>query len=258
MTIAVTRRVSPRLAACELEFLPRVAINVAKASAQHRKYERTLESLGARVVSLPTLDDQPDCVFVEDPALVLDEIAIITRMGAPARRGESESLAKALAEYRPLAHLREPATLDGGDVVRIGKTLYVGRSRRTNQEGIRHLAEIAGPLGYRVIPIDVNGCLHLKSACCAISDDAVLCQRAWISNGIAAGALGDIKILDVAAEEPGAADVLRIGDTILMPAAFPRTRGILENAGYRVEIIDVSELMKAEAGVTCMSLLFEA
>jgi dimethylargininase len=257
MLTAVTRRVSPRLAACELEFLPRIPIDVAKASAQHRNYELTLESLGARVVSLPALDDQPDCVFVEDPALVLDEIAVITRMGAPARRSESESLAKALAEFRPLAHMREPATLDGGDVVRIGRTLYVGRSRRTNQEGVRQLAEITQRFGYRVVPIEVTGCLHLKSACCAISDDAVLCQRAWINNGIDAGALGDMKILNVATEEPGAADVLRIGGTILMPATFPRTRAILENAGYRVETIDVSELMKAEAGVTCMSLLFE-
>jgi dimethylargininase len=253
MLTALTRGVSPSLASCELEFLPRVVIDVEKAVAQHRKYELKLEALGARVVSLPTLDDQPDCVFVEDPAIVLDEIAVITRMGAIARRGETESLAKALAEYRPLEHLRGPATLDGGDVVKIGRRLYVGRSRRTNEEGVRQLEEIAGPLGYRVVPVEVGACLHLKSACCAISEEAVLCQREWIG----ASALGGLRIVEVAAEEPGAADVLRIGDTILMPAAFPRTRKLLEKAGYRVDVIDVSELRKAEAGVTCMSLLFE-
>jgi dimethylargininase len=254
MLTAVTRRVSPSLAACELEFLPRIAIDVEKATAQHRQYEEKLESLGAHVVSLPTLDRQPDCVFVEDPALMLDEIGVITRMGAPARRSESESLAKVVAGYRRLAYLREPATLDGGDVVRIGRTLYVGCSRRTNREGVRQLEEIVRPLGYRVTPVEVRACLHLKSACCAISDGTVLCRRNWIDTN----AVGDLRIIDVANEEPGAADVLRINGTILMPASFPRTRTILERAGYRVDEIDVSELMKAEAGVTCMSLLFDA
>jgi len=251
MLTVLTRRVSPRLTSCELEFLPRVAINVEKAAAQHRQYERKLESLGARVISLPALDDQPDCVFVEDPALVFDEIAVITRMGVAARRGESESLAEALAPYRTLARMREPATLDGGDVVRIGKRLYVGRSRRTNDEGVAQLREIVAPHGYRVIPVGVRGCLHLKSACCAVDDGVVLCNRKWID----AEALGEVRIIDVAEEEPGAADVLRIGEVILMPDAFPRTRKVLEKFGYRVETIDVSEIMKAEAGVTCMSLL---
>jgi len=253
MLIALTRRVSPRIAACELTFLPRVAIHFAKAAAQHRQYERKLETLGALVVSLPALDDQPDCVFVEDPALVLDEIAVIARMGAEARRGESESLAEALAKYRPLVHIREPATLDGGDVVRIARTLYVGRSRRTNDEGVRQLHELIAPHGYRVIPVEVRECLHLKSAFCAISEDAVLCNRQWID----VEPIG-LEIIEFAAEEPGAADVLRIGETILMPEAFPRTREILEKRGYRVETVDVSELAKAEAGVTCMSLVFDA
>jgi dimethylargininase len=254
MLTAVTRQVSPSLARCELEFLPRMAIDVKKAAAQHRQYELKLQILGARVVSLPTLDDQPDCVFVEDPAIVLDEVAVITRMGAFAWRGESESLALALAEYRPLAHLREPATLDGGDVVRIGRTLCVGRSRRTNEEGVCQLEEITRRLGYRVVPVEVGACLHLKSACCAISEEAVLCHREWMDTS----ALGDVRIIDVTTEEPDAADVLRIGNTILMPSAFPRTRKILEKAGYRVDVIDVSELRKAEAGVTCMSLVFDA
>lgn len=254
MLTAVTRRVSPSLAACELEFLPRVAIDAEKAAAQHRQYETKLEALGARVVSLPTLHEHPDCVFVEDPAIVLDEIAVITRMGAVARRGESKSLAQALAKYRPLAHLREPATLDGGDVVTLGRTLYVGHSRRTNEEGIRQLAEIVQPLGYRVVSVKVGACLHLKSACSALSEEAVLCNREWIDTG----AFGYLRMIDVATEEPSAGDVLRIGDTILMPSAFPQTREILENAGYRVDVVDVSELRKAEAGVTCMSLVFDA
>jgi len=254
MLTAITRRVNPLLAACELEFHPRVAIDAALAAEQHRRYELTLESLGVRVVSLPTLPDQPDCVFVEDPALVLDEVVVITRMGATARRGESSSLAAALTQYRSVVYMSEPATLDGGDVVRIGKTLYVGQSRRTNAEGARQLEHFVAPFGYRVIRVPVTGCLHLKSACCSVGDDALLANRAWFD----VDAFSGCQILDVPDDEPGAADVLRIKGVVLVPASFPRTRQLLESAGHRVRDVDVSELQKAEAGVTCMSLVFEA
>jgi dimethylargininase len=249
---AITRKVSPNLAACQLEYLRREPIDVARAEAQHRDYEAALARLGARVVSLPAEPDLPDCVFVEDPALVLDEIAIITRMGTESRRGESESLAAALARFRPLARMHEPATLEGGDVVRMGKTLYVGLSRRSNAEGARQLAEIVEPHGYHVVAIAVTGCLHLKSACCAVSDDTVLANRALFD----ASAL-HCKVIDAPAEEPGAADVLCIGGAVLMPASFPRTARLLEQSGIAVQPLDVSELQKAEAGVTCMSLVFE-
>jgi dimethylargininase len=254
MLTAITRKVSPNFASCQLEFLKRVDIDVAKAAAQHRDYEACLESLGARVFSLPALPEYPDCVFVEDPALVLDEIAIATRMGAGSRRGETDSLAAALAQFRPIAKLREPATLEGGDVVRMGKILYVGLSRRTNAEGIRQLAEIVEPLGYRVNPVGVTGCLHLKSACCAISDDTVLINPDLFD----VTAIRGCKTLHVPLEEPWAADALRIGATILIPASYPHTSRLLEASGFHVRAIDVSELMKAEAGVTCMSLVFDS
>jgi dimethylargininase len=254
MLLAITRQVSRRFASCQLEFQVRQEIDVAKARAQHRDYEQALRNLGVHVVSLPALEDQPDCVFVEDPAVVLDEVAVIAWMGSPARRGESATLAEALGAYRPLARMTEPATLDGGDVVRIGKTLYVGLSRRTNAEGCRQLAEIAGSFGYRVVPVSVTGCLHLKSACCYIGDNTVVVNRRWFH----AEAFMGYRMMDVPREEPAAADVLRIGDTVLIPASFPRTQGVLERAGFRTLSIDVSELQKAEAGVTCMSLIFEA
>ncbi len=253
MLTAITRKVSPGFASCQLEYLKREPIDVARAEEQHRNYEAALERLGVRVVSLPTEPDLPDCVFVEDPALVLDEIAIVTQMGAESRRGESESLAAALAGFRPVVRMREPATLEGGDVVRMGKTLYVGLSRRTNAEGARQVAEILRPYGYRVVPVQVTGCLHMKSACCAVSDDTVLANRALFD----ASAL-HCKVIDVPTEEPGAADVLRIGGTVLIPASFPRTARLLKKSGFAVQPLDVSELQKAEAGVTCMSLVFEA
>lgn len=252
MLTALTRKVSPSFASCQLEYLQREPIDVGRAEAQHRNYEAALERLGARVISLPAEPELPDCVFVEDPALVLDEIAVITRMGAESRRQESESLAAALARFRALVRMSAPATLEGGDVVRMGKMLYVGLSRRTNAEGARQLAAIVEPYGYRVLPVTVTGCLHLKSACCAVSDDTVLANR-----GLFDASAFDCKLIDVPAEEPGAADVLRIGGTVLIPASFPGTARLLEESGFTVQPLDVSELQKAEAGVTCMSLVFE-
>jgi len=181
-------------------------------------------------------------VFVEDPAVVIDEVAVIARMGAESRRRESESLAAALAEFRPIEWLREPATLEGGDVLRIGKTLYVGISRRTNREGAVQLAELLDEFGYRVVPVQVRGCLHLKSACSYLGDHLVLANRQWID----AAAFRDFEIVDVAREEPAAGNVLKIGQTLVMAASFPRTREILRD--FDVRTIDVSELQKAEAG----------
>jgi dimethylargininase len=251
MLRALTREVSPAIANCELEFLDRQPIDLALAEAQHRQYLACLAELGVSVETLPAAPDLPDSVFVEDPAIVLDEIAVITRMGAPSRRGEHETLRRTLAKYRELRCIEEPGTLEGGDVMRIGKTLYVGYSRRTNVAGIQQLAAIVHPLGYFVVPVEVRGCLHLKSACCFIGDDTVLANRAWMDPD----ALCGLRILDV--EELRGANALRIGDTVLMPAAFPCTSEMLERSGFRVRTVDNSELLKAEAGVTCTSLIFE-
>ncbi|SRR5579883_321484 len=251
MPAALTRSVSPNLAQCELEFLARCPVDAAKACRQHRNYESALESLGLRVISLPAEPDLPDSVFVEDPAIVLDEVAIICRMGAVSRRPEAESIARALEPFRPLRYIREPATIEGGDVMRIGKSLYVGQSRRTNREGVRQLTELIAEFGYRVVPVPVSGSLHLKSACCPLGDGAVLANREWID----ASALHGLEVIGVA--EPASANVLRLGDAILMPSSFPGTREILESRGFRIVTVDISELQKAEAGVTCSSLIVE-
>jgi dimethylargininase len=259
MLTAITRAVSPTLSDCQLEHLDRQPIDVQRASAQHRAYEACLRELGVRVISLPAASQCPDGVFVEDPALVLDELAIVTRMGAEARRAESETLAEAVTRFRPVKRLIEPATLEGGDVMRIGRTLFVGRSRRTNAAGIEQLAGIVAPFGYRVVAVDVTGCLHLKSACCYLGGDRILANREWIDpKGLVCLTQADFSIIDVPADEPRGANVLRIGDTVLIPAAFPQTAGVLSAAGFQPRLVDTSELLKAEAGVTCMSLLFDA
>jgi len=258
MFTAITRKVSPALAACELEFLPRTAIDLELANAQHATYESYLRECGARVISLPAEPALPDSVFVEDPAVVLDEIAIITRTGAVSRRAEAESLAAALAPFRKLDRIEAPGTLEGGDVLRPlpgqgARTLYVGLSSRTNAEGIRQFAALLQPFGYTVIPVPVLGCLHLKSAASALDSETFLVNRAWINMA----PFRDVRLIEVDPQEPWAANVLSLGGTVLMPAGFDRTRATLEQRGYRTRTLDISELRKAEAGVSCMSLRFE-
>lgn len=249
---AIVREVSVSINDCELSFHPRQPIDVSKATAQHRAYQDCLVSLGVRIVSLPAEPELPDAVFIEDPAVVVDEVALISNMGAPSRRPETSSLASVLAGYRPLTFLAEPATLDGGDILRIGRTVFAGLSRRTNREGIDQLRDLLGAHGYEVQPIEVRGCLHLKSACSFIGNDTVLVNRSWID----AKRLAGFELLDVPKEEPSAANALLLNDVVILPASFPRTRALLEERGFRVRVVDISALQKAEAGVTCSSLIF--
>jgi len=254
MLIALTRGVTPAIANCEISFVTRQPIDVAQAERQHREYERVLESLGARVISLPAEPDLPDSVFVEDPAIVLDEIAVIFPLGSESRRPEAESLARALSSYRKLARIELPATLEGGDVLRIGRKLYVGHTRRTNAAGIRRLSEVLAPYQYEVVAVEVSGCLHLKSAVTYLGENTLLANRTWFESRLLAG----YNWIDVAPDEAHAANALAVGEAVVFPAAFPRTRERVEQRGFRVIPVDISELQKAEAGLTCSSLLFEA
>ncbi|HEY4086400.1 MAG TPA: arginine deiminase family protein [Bryobacteraceae bacterium] len=253
MLIAITREVSVSLAQCELTWLDREPIDIEKARAEHRAYEQCLRDLGVRVISLPALDEYPDAVFVEDPAIVLDEVAMITTMGAASRRGERESLAAAVGHYKPVIRMQDPARLEGGDVMRVGRRLYAGLSGRTDAAGVAQLGELLGPYGYQAYGVELHGCLHLKSACCALDDDTVLLNRDWVDTSL----FGDYRLIDVAASEPGAANALAIGNTVVMPDAYPATAEILRREGFTVRALAMTELMKAESGVTCSSLLFE-
>jgi dimethylargininase len=252
MLMAVTREVSSSINECELSFHARVPIDVRKAITQHKAYQDCLAELGARIVSLPTEPELPDAVFVEDTAAVLDEIAIIANMGAISRRPEVTSVAETLGCYRPLKFLKEPATLDGGDVLRVGRTIFVGLSRRTNSEAMEQLCQLVDNYDYCVKPIEVSGCLHLKSACSYIGNNTILLHRPWTD----AKRLGGFELLEVAEDEPAAANALLFSDVVIMLASFPKTRSVLEDRGFRVRTVDISELQKAEAGVTCCSLIF--
>lgn len=252
--IAITCGVARSIARCELTFLARSAIDHARAAAQHEQYCDRLEQLGLTVVRLPADEAFPDGCFVEDTAVVLVEVAIVTTLGAVSRRGETPAIETALANYRHIERLSPPATLEGGDVLVIGKRIFVGRTTRTNDQGIAALGRIAGPHGYAVTPVDVPGCLHLKSAVTALDDDTLLVSRTLLEAGGLA-ALSALRVIEVDAREPGAANVLRVRGQIWAHAGFPHTLERLARAGFAVTPIDIGELVKAEAALTCLSLL---
>ena len=254
MLIAVTRAVSPTLAECELTHLPRDPIDVAKAITEHERYEAALRSLGARVVRAPEEPTLPDAVFVEDTALVLDEVAIITRPGAPSRRPEIESMASVLSAYRSVQRIQPPGMLDGGDVLQVGRTIHVGLSSRTNRDGIAQLGTLLSDWGYEVIPVPVKGCLHLKSAVTQVADNLLLMNDRWASPEC----FTSMEVVIVAPQEPDAANALLIGGTVIYPTHHPETARRLERAGVRLEAVPCGELAKAEGGVTCCSVVFEA
>jgi dimethylargininase len=250
--IALTRDVSPTLRDCELTHLAREPIDLDRARAQHRAYERALAALGCRVERLPVAPDLPDAVFVEDTAVVFDELAVITRPGAASRRSETSSMAVALSAYRRLATMTAPGTLDGGDVLRLGHQVFVGRSSRSNDAGVEALRRAIQPLGYSLTGVDLDGCLHLKSAATEVGPATLLVNPAFLESR----ALGATRVIEVDPDEPMAANGLWVGDALLYASAFPRTRRRLERCGIEVVAVDVSELAKAEGAVTCCSVVF--
>lgn len=250
--VALTRAVPPSINDCQLTHLVREAIDIDVARAQHAAYEDVLRRLGCRVERIEALPEMPDSVFVEDTAIVVDELAIVTRPGAPSRRGEVASMAKALARYRDdVVAVTGPAMIDGGDVLRVGRCIFVGRSSRTNDAAIGQLGALVRPHGYEVFAVDVRGALHLKSAVTQVGVSQLLINRSWIDEA----AFREYTLIDVDADEPGAANALLVGDTVVFPEAFPRTRSRLERAGIRVVTVDAGELAKAEGALTCCSVL---
>lgn len=254
MLTAITRAVSSALVNCELSFVERKPIDMDKAKAQHHAYEALLGKLGAKVISLPEEKDLPDSMFVEDPAIVLDELAILCPLGTETRRKEAPSIAAALEKYRKLARVKLPGTLEGGDVLRVGKKIFVGLTRRSNPEGIRQLAVIVSAHGYELTAVPVTGCLHLKSAVTFLGNNTLLGNRGWFDWRRLEG----FGWVDVHPSEAHAGNALQIGASVMFPASFPRTAAIIKEKGFRLESIDISELQKAESGLTCSSLLFEA
>ena len=254
---AFTRAVSPRLADCQLTHLQRTPIDSGEAALQHHAYEEALRRAGFDIVRLPELRDDPDAVFVEDTALILGAHAVITRPGAASRIGETDSTARGLADHFEL-HRITTGHVDGGDVMRIDKTLYVGLSTRTDAAGIDALRQLAKPLGYEVVKADLRDCLHLKTGVTfAGADGSGAPTLLYNSRCVDPVQFADAEPLPIDETEPAAANCLRAGKSLILPAGNPRTAERLRNRGFDVVEVDVSELQKAEAGVTCMSLISE-
>lgn len=249
--IALTRAISPRIIDCELTHLEREPIDVERARVEHAAYERTLAALGCEVRRVSPADDLPDSVFIEDTAVVLDELAVITRPGAESRRAEVGAIAGVLEQLRPIATIRAPGTLDGGDVMHVGRTLYIGVGRRTNEAGVEQLRAAVAPHGYEVRAVQFTGALHLKTAATFIGDGQLLVNPDWIDARVFDG----LRAVSVDSREPFAANALLVGERVIHGAQFPATRRILERAGCAIVPVPASELAKAEGGVTCCSLL---
>jgi len=252
--MALTREISSAFERCELTHRPRVPIDLARARAQHDAYEWALVELGCTVRRIDSGPDMPDAVFVEDTAVVFREGGVIARPGAPSRRAETPAVMAALARFGlPLHDVIEPATLDGGDVLVIGRRVFIGSSARTNAAAIDQMRRLLEPLGYGVRAVPVQGCLHLKSAATAVSSTTLLVNRTWVP----AEAFEGLTLVDVDPDEPHAANALLVGEVVVYPAAFPRTRARLEDRRLRLRTVEVDELAKAEGGVTCCSVIFE-
>ena len=206
--IAMTRDVSPSLTDAEVTHMERTPISYERAVAQHEAYRALLASLGCEVISLPGDPAHPDCVFIEDTAIVLDDVAVITRPGAESRRAETTVVAEALANHRPLVRIEAPATIDGGDVLVAGQRVYVGLSSRTNEAALDQLARLTGR---EVIGVRVDGALHLKTAITRVSDDTLLVNPKWVDPAAFAG----WKLIETDPDEPFGANAVLLRDVLI-------------------------------------------
>ena len=253
MTIAVTRQISPRFNECEITHIERTPIDLDIARAQHDAYVHLLAGLGCQVIELPEEPDLPDSVFVEDTAFILPEVAVITRPGADSRKPETETIVPALAPYRPLLHVAHPATVDGGDVLVAGKNIFIGLSTRSNRNAVDQLNSLLDDYGYKVWGVEMKDCLHLKTAVTRVDDATLLINKNWVD----ASNFPGFDLIEVDASEPFAANCLPVRGKIIYPTTFPKTRKRLEDKGFVIAAIDLSELAKAEGAVTCCSLIVE-
>ena len=253
MISALIRRPSCQMEGGERTHLGRAAIDPDLARQQHEAYAAALEAASLRVVVLEADDGLADCAFVEDMAVILPEVSVLLRPGAASRRGEQAAVAAALPDDRSVLTL--PAgRMDGGDVLVVGRTVFVGQSTRTDADGLAALAVLLRPFGYRIEGVPVPGALHLKTAVTALNEEALLLNPDWIGEA----AFSAFRRLHVDPSEPFGANTLTLAGRTLAQASTPATRAMLQAAGFPTLALDISEFAKAEAGLTCLSLIFPA
>jgi dimethylargininase len=247
--IALVRRPSARLAEGVVEHIDRVPVDVDRAVHQWERYVAALGDAGWEVVQVPPSPDHPDSVFVEDTVVMVRNVAVLARAGHPSRRGEEQATEEVLTGLGcSINRVREPGTLDGGDVLKVGDTVYVGRGGRTDAEGVRQLRSIVAPLGHRVVPVPVSRVLHLKTAVTALPDGTVIGYEPFVD---------EPRLFErfLPVPEPhGTAVVVLGGGRLLLSAAAPRTADLLAWLGYTPVPVDISEFEKLEGCVTCLSV----
>ncbi len=249
---ALVRTPSASLADGERTHLDRVPIDFARALEQHRAYRAALVSFGVELMLLPELGGHPDAVFVEDALLAFPESFVLTRPGAASRAAEPQAIAPHVGDDRPLVRLAQ-GRLDGGDVLRAGRRVFVGLSSRTDRDGAEALREALDPHGYSVEALAMADALHLKTAVTALGDDTLVVSRVWLPEPPAG-----YRIIDADPAEPAGANLLWANGRALAQADAPRTIDAVRAAGFDVTALEVSEFAKAEAGLTCMSVLIPA
>ncbi len=250
MSVAIVREVPDSFSLSLVAADPAPVFDLPAARAQHAVYAAALAEQGIEVRAVPADESHPDCPFVEDVAVVLGEVALVTVPGAPSRRREVGPVAEVLAELIETASMMLPATLDGGDVLVMGTTVYVGRSQRTNAEGIRRLTEVGGSQGLRVVPVAMERALHLKSVVNRLDDETILLTPGHVPSADLTG----LRYVETAPDEAAAANSLAVGDVVLVPAGFAATAQRIANAGFDPVPVEVGEFAKADGGLTCLSL----
>lgn len=247
----LTRRPSSSIAQGALTYMDRVTPDFALAELQHNVYRSALVAKGHALIDVPAANGFPDSTFAEDVVLAFPECFVLCRPGTASRLGEPELIASYLPEDRPIYRIEAPATLDGGDILRIGRDVFVGLSTRTNSAGLIGLERLLSSFNYKTIPVRVLGALHLKTAVTAPTSDILLANSDWVD----LAPFGNRTIIDVDDAEPFSANTLHIGEQLFMQASHPRTTSRLKSLGLIIDALDISEFAKIEAGLTCMSVI---
>jgi dimethylargininase len=248
--VALVRRPSSRMAEGITTYIDRVSADAGLAERQHAAYVAAVADAGWSIREVPAADDLPDSAFVEDTVVVLGDLAVLARPGAVGRRAEVAATDEAVRSLGlEVTRIEDPGTLDGGDVLKVGRTVYVGRGGRTNAEGIRQLRRHAATRGRLVVPVRLHGVLHLKSAVTALPDGT------FIASDLSLFDAAPFPTMRLVPEEAGSHVIVMGGGTLIMAASAPRSAEMLDDLGFDVVTVDIGEFEKREGCVTCLSVL---
>lgn len=249
---AIVRNIPNSFQQCITGFSGKFPIDVTLAQQQHEHYCHTLVDLGLKLVRIEADDYLPDCCFTEDTAIVTDGLGIISFPGTESRHAEIIEMEKALTTYKKIQHIAAPATIEGGDVLKIGKKLFIGHSARTNEEGIKQVAGLVNELGYEVIPVKIHNTLHLKTVCTYLGNNCIIYADGHFDENI----FSEYDKIIVPVTESYCANTLAVNGKVLIPKGFPLTRSLIGNKGYSIIELDMSEIEKADGALTCLSVIF--